>query len=233
MFLFLLLLSANGLLAQTSGAYDDFRKWSYGLTGGITGNFRILSSDGSEDFLKDAKSNSEIRRIGFNAGIIANYRISAVLSINSGLVFDDLGYKARQQTLTYSDGTSVPVSTAYHYQYVTIPLDLKYNFLSNNSWSLYIGGGVSPAIFIGESTVFTYGGSTNTDSQPVGFDRFNFSGDLRTGADFWLAGNLKLNAGIFYKQFINATNSNLPTKAYLNSAGINAGIVYLRRKKQH
>lgn len=225
------MLSGRALFAQNDGTYDVYKKWSYGLTGGLTSNFRILTSDGSEIFLKDAKNNAEIRRTSFSAGLVANYRISPVLSINSGLVFDDLGYKTKEQPLSYSDGTNVAVSTAFHYRYVTLPLDLKYDFLRSSTWNLYIGGGVSPAVFIGESTVFSYDGSKNTDHNAVGSDRFNFIGDVRTGADFRLSDNLKLTAGVFYKQFINATNSNLPTKAYLNSAGINAGIIYMRRRK--
>lgn len=230
-FLFFFLLSGHFLFAQESSAYDNFKKWSYGITVGGTSNFRILTSDGSENILKDDKNSTEIRRTSFTAGVVANYRITDVLSINSGLVYDDLGFKTRNQTLSYSDGTSISASTAYHYRYVTLPLDLKYDFLKKIRWNLYVGGGVSPAVFIGEATVFNYGGSKNTDSQPVGFDRFNFAGDLRAGADYWIADNIKLTAGIYYKQFLNATNSNLPTKAYLNSAGLTAGFIYMRRKK--
>jgi hypothetical protein len=231
--LFFLLLSGQTLFAQTPGNYDDFKKWSYGITAGGTSNYRILTSDGSENFLKDNRNNSETRRIGFSAGLVANYRISSVLSINSGLVYDDMGYKTKDQLLSYSDGSSVTASTAFHYRYVSLPLDLKYDFLRNRTWNLYVAGGVSPAVFIGEATVFSYNGTKNTDNNAVGSDRFNFIGDVRTGVDFWIADNLKLNAGLFYRQFINATNSNLPTKAYLNAAGINAGIVYLRKKKNH
>ena len=231
-FLLLIFLSACKVSAQTV-SYENFKKWSYGITLAGTSNFRILTSDGSENFLKGARKNSEIRRTGFSAGLIANYRITDLLSINSGLVYDDFGYKTRDQNLSYSDGTNITASNAYHFHYITIPLDLKYDFLKKSGWNLYLGGGVSPAVFIGETNIFNYGSSKNKDTQAVGYDRFNLVGDLRGGADFWLADNMKLTAGLYYKQFINSTNSNLPTKSYLNSAGVTAGFIYVRRNKHH
>ena len=214
------------LLAQTRNSYNHHRRWSFGAFVGATDNFRQLTSDGSENFLKASRNNLETRRVSFTAGINANYRISDVVEINSGLAFDDLGFKTKGEMLSYSDGVAIIATTTYHFRYITIPLDLKLNFLKKNIWNLYAGGGFSPAIFIGQATTFTYSSSKNTDNQMVGSDIFNIMGDLRLGTDYRITNNVTLTGGIFYKQFLNPTNSNLPTRTYLNATGISVGVLY-------
>ena len=229
---FLLSISLSGgfLSAQETDSLYHFKKWSYGINAAVASNFRIIKSNGSEDFLRDSRDHSEVRLIGFAGGITVNYRISDVLSINSGLTYSSIGFKTRDGELSFSDGTKVTVSTAYHFHYVSLPLDLKYDFLQKKKWNLYVSGGISPAVFIGEATSFKYGNSKSKDNQAVGYDRFNLAADLCAGIDYRLSENIKMVAGIYYKQFFNATNSNLPTKSYLNSAGLSVSFIYLRRR---
>lgn len=227
--LIIMLLGLNHVHAQYK-AQVHYKKWSYGLFVAGTTNYRRIRSTNEEDWLKRDKDNDEIRRTSITAGFIANYLITDKFSLNTGLVYSDLGYKTRPETLRFSDNAFTKASVTVHYNYVIIPLDLKYNFLKHNKWNLYLAGGVSPAVFIGQNRTVSYNDVKNSDSESVGRDRFNFIADLQAGLDYSLSDRFKLTGGLFYKQFLNATNSNLPTKEMLNSAGISVGVIYLHKK---
>lgn len=155
------------------------------------------------------------------------------LSLRSGLVYNDLGFKTREEDLHWQD--SPTTGNAYivtRYRYIHIPLDVHYTFHHRRRTSWFVAGGISPAIFIQRTNILHYntgaGWHKSKDNEGIGYDRINWLANLQAGMEYTLSRKFALQASLFYKQLIKATNSNIVSKEVLYATGAAVTVLYKR-----
>lgn len=207
------------------------RKWSYGVTFAPGIHYRRLHAGSGEGWIKDRRDDAEIPRFSYAAGVLINRRISHRVSIGSGLVYNDLGFKTRHEPLQWPDAPdSGEAYVVTRYRYIQLPVDVYYTLHQRTKTRWFVAGGVSPAVFIQRSNVMHYnagnGWAKDKDNQGTGYDRFNFMATARVGMEYELSSVFALQGSLFYKQLLKATNSNLASKDVLYAAGIALALVY-------
>ncbi len=150
----------------------------FGVKGGL--NVSSISKDGGLD--------NQGSKVGFHAGLFANFPIASSFSIQPEVLFTQYGDKFDR---TYGDGTRV--SWARHLNYIAVPVMFQYNVIPN----LYLEAGPEFG-FLVDSKFKTKNETTNTttyendllDQYP--YNKFNFG--LGIGAGYWFTDNLGINA---------------------------------------
>src|ERR1700728_1362641 len=93
--IFLLPLS---IFAQSNDS-SKCSKFSIGITGSPDYSYRFLHSDGSNlaNTITSGRNNTEIGLLRYNVGLNCAYSISNRASLQSGLLFADMGYTTKSQ----------------------------------------------------------------------------------------------------------------------------------------
>ena len=151
----------------------------FGVKGGL--NVSSISKDGTLD--------NQGSKIGFNAGVFANFPVASSVSNQPEVIFTQYGDKFDRVL----PGSQERISWARHMNYIAIPVMFQYNVIPN----LYLEAGPEFG-FLVDSKFKTKNESTNTTLDVTSlesmypYNKFNFG--LGIGAGYWFTDNVGINA---------------------------------------
>lgn len=193
-------------------------------------------------FKSPLKSSLEIPSINYSIGLNLNYSLSKKISIETGLLFANLGYKTKELTLDNSfildprrgfpvDPNNIPITEQLIVDryYLNIPIYLNF-YLFGTKTQFYISGGFSIYNFLWESNYYKIGLSDGSDDVTskehntyITKSNLAFGGSF--GLDYNFMNNFLFRINPFYKRFITPVKNN-SQKEYWYSYGINFGVYF-------
>ena len=100
---------------------SEFNRWSIGVNISPEYCFRtLINNSGSPiaDIVIDSRNGYEQYKIGFSAGVVANYSISKKTSVEIGMSYSDKGYSTKKTELTFGDA----IDPRFGFTYPTSPV---------------------------------------------------------------------------------------------------------------
>lgn len=114
---------------------STFAQLSYGVKAGL--NFSKMSMKVDGESVDDIKFNP-----GVNFGVFADFGISDILALETGLTIEKKGFKTKEEETSY--GVDVEMTSKFNIVYATIPVQARLNF--GNFYAMagpYIGIGLT------------------------------------------------------------------------------------------
>lgn len=224
--------------AATAQEQVRYRRFSIGLGYSPDFNYRQLDYTSSVKWAADVRNDREIPRLGHTAGLHLRWRWADRLTIESGLLYSDKGYRTRKQPLQWAGpDVSYPVSSrvVYRYQTFDIPLKARYYFTTGR-WKYYLSAGLIMSRMIGcRKVLFSYfadgSSSRHRNLQDMGYAEFFFSGTVGAGTEYALSKKFTVYAGPSYRQAFSSLLVDNDAREYLYSIGLDMGVVMQFRKR--
>lgn len=215
-----------------------FRRFSMALSYSPDFSYRQLKYSASDRWASDRRNDREQPRLGHTAGISMRWRWTERLTVESGVLYSDKGYRTGKEPLQWtSPDPSYPVSTriVFRYETLDIPLKLHYYFTTGR-WKYYASAGVIMSNVMGSKAVlYSYfrdgSSSKQTDKRNLGYADAYFSGVVGAGVQYTLAGKWAVYAEPQYRQAFTSLLIDDRAKEYLYSVGLNMGVVMQFRKR--
>lgn len=147
----------------------------------------------------------DVPKRSFIAGLNFNYYLSNKISIESGIMISDKGYRLHGTCLCI-DVCPDPCTTNLYIYYLDIPLILRYYVTNNNNFNLFGSVGIVTNIFLNEKngTIRTLP-KDNPASQVIYSDDFRTVGGsflLFCGIEFKLSNKVFLDLGPIFQYTI-------------------------------
>jgi len=121
--------------------------------------YRFLKPDSDEKWVAEDRDLMEIPKFGFTTGASLLFKHSEHLTLETGLLYSDKGYKTKfyANFIYNTSDPSIPTSIKYiyHYHYLDIPIKANYNLFSKK-FKFFISGGISVNVFLGQKTLDIY-----------------------------------------------------------------------------
>lgn len=225
----LIILFTSSLLSYSQDSTLTNKKKLYlGLT--VSPDFSYRNTSNNYYFTE------ETAKLGYTIGISSRLNITKKISIESGLLLSNKGYKNNFSGLTFGDmidprrgfiyntqNTPRKVEYIYSYYYLDIPIKAAFTF-GQRKIHFFAAAGITPNILIKttEKSIITYqNGDTDNDSHDAlfNYNRFNLSPTVSVGLSKITAKSiLKIEPYFSYGilKIIDAL-----TTAYLWNCGIN------------
>lgn len=233
-----LLLAFLAILPLTIFSQEKERKLAIGLSISPDYCYRILVPDASSKWIADIRDSAEIPKMGYTTGPVINYRLNKRLTLNSGLLFADKGYKTDKKfdwtTPNGTNGTGDPAIPMrqianYHYFYLDVPIILHCNIVATENWDFYTLAGVSADFFLSQKTVsyteYGDGHKAKNNSTGSGYRPVNLSFTVGFGYRTDLSDKLMLAIEPVFRHSINSI-IDAPIKGYLYSSGLDMRLFY-------
>jgi len=170
-------------------------------------------------------------RLGFNAGLLAEYYFAPHYAFASGFNLTHLGgdllYKDSVTIITDAGGVILPAHTtvAYNITYLSIPVALKLKSNEIGYFSYYAEMGFTPQVNISSKGTST-GRYLTKDNVSKEFSFFNLSYFFGGGIEYNIGGQTALVGGLFYNNgFIDVLSTN-GHRATFNTLTIRLGIMF-------
>ncbi|MCG8328422.1 MAG: PorT family protein [Chitinophagales bacterium] len=222
------------LMAQSN---QNSNKWSYDIFFNPNFGYRFLSKNSIEEELQSLRNTKEQFNFGYSMGISLEYRIRSKVTIIGGLGYSNRAYKTKKKDLVWLEPhLNYPQQSfnSFHYQYLDIPLGVKYDFMKKRRFSLYLYGGAMTSMYL---QYVQKNHVKKMDGWKVEKDKLNFIGNdvfqwsLFTQVGFEYIANEKFRARIapHFQMDIKGVNSNLRTREYLYNLGLSVSLVYARQ----
>lgn len=125
--------------------------------------------------------------------------------------------------------STLPVkSVTQYFEYLEIPVNLKYKVL-DKKFDVSLMGGISTNFLVGTDIQLNYtdNSSKNTDYTTEGLNRINYSGLIGIGFEYPLLKNLILNVEPKFRYYMNPIDKDQVYDIHPYSIGIFSGISYL------
>jgi hypothetical protein len=213
--LFLLLMLNLSSQEKDSITYSKF---DVGFTYSPDYSYRVLKTEATNSWIKDAYDTLEVPKYGYTVGLHIVYHVNKNLFVSSGVLFADRGEKTKEYTLQ-------PVNNyTNHYYYLDIPLKANY-YLINKKLKLFLTAGAFASVYINSKTTTDVGNSTgkneNVYTKPdVSKLNFAFVGGLGIDCPVTDRWYFKLEPN-YRRSFTPIANT--PIKKYFYSFGVNLG----------
>jgi hypothetical protein len=204
-------------------------------------------------FSKPRKPNEKFMSVGFKTGY--DYMI---LKMNDGLFGDlfsnsstnvsltgayyyskkiefhgDLCYSFRTFDFTWlyplDFDNNIPATSSYKVDYLTIPLQIRYNFYYTKKIRLNFGGGIAPEIGMRpEENVVYQNGNLQTSANiwlSKAFPRYGFAIPVTFESKFFVGRHLSLTAGLSYHQYLTKIHKTY-LKSFPSLVAVKVGLSY-------
>lgn len=228
----------------------DFDRWSIGINLSPDYCFRtLINTSGSPyaDMVIDSRNGYEQFKIGFSAGVVANYRISEKAFFEFGVSYSDKGYSSKKMELTFGDaidpryGFTYPTSSTsnlsgqlavkfyYNHIYLDVPVRVLFAF-GQKKTRLVTGIGVTSGFLLKstQNIVFDSGDGSNSVStydQYETFNNFNLFSEVSIGVERQFGKKVTLRVQPVFKYGI-LKIIDAHVSAHLWSGGLNFGCYY-------
>jgi len=190
-------------------------------------------------YASSGKYYSELPIVGFTSGINLAYNVNKRITLESGILLTAKGKKTTYGLSVAYWPEGVPHYTYlyqyyadrynYHHYYAEIPIKVNFNLVTKRA-KLFITAGVSPNIYIGSKStrIREYYSEDRIEKQATYYDaeliRVNLAVIAGLGFSYDLSEGLYLKIEPTYSQSVISIDK--PTKLYLHSAGLDAGLYY-------
>lgn len=180
-------------LAALVVATGAFAQLNFGVK--VGGNLSSISGMIAEDNglnwgdLATAEA-SQAMRLGFNAGIYAEYMVMPLLGVQVEANFSTQGVNTHGYMSSGLLGAKIETSTAYKANYVNVPILAKFHFANLRA---YVGPQLGFAVGV-NTTTETIAGDSTTSKDAVLEDYSGFDFSLVLGAQYKLTPNIGIDA---------------------------------------
>jgi Outer membrane protein beta-barrel domain len=196
--------------------------------------YRVLKADNSEmgnSFLI-TRNRAEESKFGNSAGLTASTILGTRISVETGIVFSDKGYRNKTTDIIPNDPEpDVPVSysSVDHYFYLDVPAKADY-YLLTGRLKMFLSAGLIADFYLEHKvkTTFNYvdGNSKKYSSKQDYTHSFVILSAVGgIGLEYNLSDRLGFRFEPEYRRFLQPV-FNTPIRAYLYSFGINTGVYY-------
>lgn len=170
---------------------QGFAQAKFGFKIGVNSTSVGISADNSaeEDEYKDALKS----KLGFTAGLAAEFGFSDALSLQTGLMLANKGYKFEME----EDGESIKAKTSVNY--LEIPLNLAYNL---SGFQVHAGPYIGVGLFGKNKSEYNFGGESESEEGKFKFKNSVSESDLDELADdedYLRRLDYGLNLGVGYR----------------------------------
>ncbi len=229
---------------------SDFNRWSIGVNISPEYCFRtLINNSGSPiaDIVIDSRNGYEQFKIGFSAGVVANYSISKKTSFEIGMSYSDKGYSTKKTELTFGDaidprfGFTYPTSPVgnstgtlaikifYNHIYLDVPLRALFAF-GNKKTRFITGIGITSGMLLKSTYNIVYDNGdgsdkTTTENQAETFNKFNLFPEASIGVERQVSKKVSVRIQTVFKYGI-LKIIDTPVSANLWSGGVNFGCYY-------
>ena len=193
-------------LGQTSGNTSNSNK---------DGVYAVAPGNGYFNTPVNIVANTNTMTMNSNAGVIE------LKSIPSGIV---IGNSLEDKTMA----SAVVVSSAtfiQNFQYIEIPLYLRYNVLDSR-FDIDLLGGLSSNVLVGNDTYMEGSSGKTLVGKTQDMQAMNYSGTLGLGLKYGLSKRIFLNVEPRIKYYLNSLNSNVDVSYKPYTIGVFTGISY-------
>jgi opacity protein-like surface antigen len=212
------------LLLLTLGAYSQtqdsisYSKFDMGFTYSPEYSYRVLKTNATDSWMKDAYDTLEVPKYGYTLGLQIIYHVNKNLFIGSGILFANRGEKTKKYPV-------LPINNyTNHYYYVDVPVKANY-YLINKKLKLFLTAGASVNVYVSDKTTTDVGnsaGKKETIDTKLDFSKVNFAFVGGLGIDCPVTDRWYFKLEPSYRRSITPI-ANAPVKKYLYSYGINLG----------
>jgi len=138
---------------------------SFAVKGGLNlANVNISDDSG----LSEEEDLDTDTRTTFHLGLMADFPLGNVLSFQTGLIYQNRGYKSEFSRTVF--GETISTEGSVKFSYLDIPLTIKANFELGGVTAYVYGGGYLGVGITGESeSKTTIGGITETETEDIDF----------------------------------------------------------------
>ncbi len=138
---------------------------SFAVKGGLNlANVNISDDSG----LSEEEDLDTDTRTTFHLGLMADFPLGNVLSFQTGLIYQNRGYKSEFSRTVF--GETISTEGSVKFLYLDIPLTIKANFELGGVTAYVYGGGYLGVGITGESeSKTTIGGITETETEDIDF----------------------------------------------------------------
>lgn len=147
---------------------------------GIKAGVNLSTVSDAESLTEVANSVDAKSKVGFNAGVFANFPVAESFSVQPELLYNALGTK-----LTNKGNTGNDNALTLNLDYLSLPVMFQYNLVPN----LYLEAGPQFSYLL--SSKFKYNGNS-TDSNTDGLNKFDIG--IGLGAGYYFNGNIGITA---------------------------------------
>lgn len=192
------------------GAAIAISSLSFAQTFGIKGGMNLSSISNADSFdIENSDVNSK-SKVGFNAGVFANFPVAESFSIQPELLYNGLGTK-----LTGKDETGNEDALTLNVDYLSLPVMFQYNLVPQ----FYLEAGPQFSYLL--SSKVKYNGESS-DSNTDGMNKFDIGVGL--GAGFNITPQFGINAR-YVAGFTDIVKDN-PTDNSLKNNNFQVGLYY-------
>jgi hypothetical protein len=230
------------LITATSQA-QDARKWFLGYSFSSDLCYRRLSNgsgDPAIDGMIAARNKSEHLKMGFTTGLNVKYQFNDVISVETGLMYSNKGYKSRTDNIIFGDQVDpgqTPSSggqfrVRYNYKYLDLPLKINIVFAREETYSFYLTAGAVVNVFLEQKNVSTFTSPNHPKQVTIsGGELFrtnnslNISPFIGPGIRFGLGKRLHMQVEPLFRYGV-LPLYDAPIKGYLWNWGLNTVLYY-------
>ena len=212
-----ILLSTTTLIGQMGSSID--------ILGGFSSTFRSIDGNGSNTEL--VRNDTELNKGNIHVGFNYNKRIGEKMHFKTGVRYMSMGYKTKERTLTFGDMmTTTNLYFTYDYQFIEVPLNIRYELGGQKKIVPYVELGVSPMYLFGNVQVLYQDGEqdTRTRNPSADFNKLHVALNANVGINYVLSGGgtALFLQGIFRYDLINLVDSE-NFKEFLYGYGLEIG----------
>ena len=213
-----ILFSAANLFAQLNASID--------IVGGISSTFRTIDGGGNntEVVRNDLELNKSNLHVGFNFNLLVTNKVH----FKTGIRYLSLGYKTRNQSLDFPGMPSINIFFTYDYQFIEVPLVLRYELVEQKTFSPFFELGLTPMYLFGNKQVQYQGDDIRvTMRRPISseFNALHLALNGNVGMNYFLPGG---GTGIFIQGLFRYDLTNLTDsdnfKEFLYGYGLEIGV---------
>lgn len=192
------------------GAAIAMSSLSFAQTFGIKGGMNLSSVSNADSFDVENSDISSKSKVGFNAGVFANFPVAESFSIQPELLYNQLGTKLTGRNEMGNDD-----SITENMDYLSLPVMLQYNLVPQ----FYLEAGPQFSYLL--SNKVKYNGDSS-DSNTDGLNKFDIG--IGIGAGFNITPQFGINAR-YVAGFTDIVKDN-PTDNSLKNNNFQVGLFY-------
>lgn len=215
----LLILLGSDLTGQVNATVD--------ILAGYNSTYRLIDGNGS--MTEQTRNDLELRKGTTHLGFNFNKRLSDKVYFKTGARYLTLGYKTKETELVFGDDmTTTNIYFTYDYQFIEVPLNVRFELFKDKTIVPYFELGVSTMYLFGNVQVLYENGMADTRTRrPIGaeFNKLHLAMNVNGGFNYFLSGGgtcLYLQGLIRY-DFTNLVDSD-NFKEFLYGYGLEVGV---------
>ncbi len=222
---YIFILAVNLLIYTNLSAQKKGYKSAIGITLSPDYAYRsLLSTDSANKLFKEVQSSPQNAIMGFTTGVSYRYQLFGPIGIETGINYTRKGWSSDSTT------SQAQIKNLFSYDYAVVPVKLRINLPSGRRL-FYINAGVSGGVLLGAAKTVSTAYFTGTEKTAQTAIKSGVSKTLYYSMLFGVGLDYRLISNLFFKiepnfQRTMSEYSKEPLSSFLNSAGVNFGLLW-------